>query len=128
MRHGNLIPFDMGGTSTDISLIVGGEAAITSDRRLAGQKVALQSLDITPIGAGGGSLARVDASGVLHVGPQSAGAVPAPPVMVEAQRSHRRTPIWCLAFDPTTSWEGAKLDGRRPTQPSTDSAARGRAH
>jgi N-methylhydantoinase A len=78
MRHGNLIPFDMGGTSTDISLIVGGEAAITSDRRLAGQKVALQSLDITPIGAGGGSLARVDASGVLHVGPQSAGAVPGP--------------------------------------------------
>jgi len=76
--HGDLIPFDMGGTSTDISLIVGGEAAITSDRRLAGQRVALQSLDIASIGAGGGSIARVDAGGVLHVGPESAGAKPGP--------------------------------------------------
>ncbi len=78
MQHGDLIPFDMGGTSTDISLVVGGEAAIASDRRLAGQRVALQSLDIASIGAGGGSIARVDTSGVLHVGPESAGAVPGP--------------------------------------------------
>ena len=78
MNHGDLIPFDMGGTSTDISLIVGGEAAIASDRRLAGQRVALQSLDIASIGAGGGSIARADASRVLHVGPESAGAMPGP--------------------------------------------------
>ncbi len=78
MEHGDLIPFDMGGTSTDISLVVGGEAAIASDRRLAGQRVALQSLDIASIGAGGGSIARVDAGGVLHVGPESAGAMPGP--------------------------------------------------
>ena len=77
-RHGDLIPFDMGGTSTDISLVVGGEAAIASDRRIAGQRVALQSLDIASIGAGGGSIARVDHSGVLHVGPESAGAQPGP--------------------------------------------------
>src|SRR5215510_5888545 len=76
--HGDLIPFDMGGTSTDISLVVGGEAAISSDRRIAGQRVALQSLDIASIGAGGGSIARVDHSGVLHVGPESAGARPGP--------------------------------------------------
>ncbi len=76
--HGDLIPFDMGGTSTDISLIVGGEAAIASDRRVAGQRVGLQSLDIVSIGAGGGSIARVDAGGVLHVGPESSGAVPGP--------------------------------------------------
>src|ERR687897_2878034 len=76
--HGDLIPFDMGGTSTDISLIIGGEAAIASDRRLAGQRVGLQSLDIVSIGAGGGSIARVDAGGVLHVGPESSGAVPGP--------------------------------------------------
>lgn len=76
--HGDLIPFDMGGTSTDISLVVGGAAAIASDRRLAGQRVALQSLDIASIGAGGGSIARVDTSGVLHVGPESAGAKPGP--------------------------------------------------
>ena len=78
IRHGDLIPFDMGGTSTDISLVVGGTAAIASDRRLAGQRVALQSLDIASIGAGGGSIARVDAGGVLHVGPESAGAQPGP--------------------------------------------------
>lgn len=78
LGHGDLIPFDMGGTSTDISLVVGGEAAIASDRRLAGQRVALQSLDITSIGAGGGSIARVDGARLLHVGPESAGAVPGP--------------------------------------------------
>src|SRR5204863_2952529 len=49
LGHGDLIPFDMGGTSTDISLVVGGEAAIASDRRIAGQRVALQSLDIASI-------------------------------------------------------------------------------
>jgi len=78
IQHGDLIPFDMGGTSTDISLIVGGGAAISSDRRVAGQRVALQSLDIASIGAGGGSIARVDSGGVLHVGPESAGATPGP--------------------------------------------------
>ncbi len=78
MQHGDLIPFDMGGTSTDISLVVNGEAAIASDRLLAGQRVALQSLDIASIGAGGGSIARVDVSGLLHVGPESAGATPGP--------------------------------------------------
>ena len=78
LGHGDLIPFDMGGTSTDISLVVGGEAAIASDRRIAGQRVALQSLDIASIGAGGGSIARVDHSGVLHVGPASAGAATGP--------------------------------------------------
>ncbi|MFM9848108.1 MAG: hydantoinase/oxoprolinase family protein [Hyphomicrobiaceae bacterium] len=75
---GDLIPFDMGGTSTDISLVTGGEAAISSDRRLAGHRVGLQSLDIVSIGAGGGSIAKVDAGGVLHVGPESAGAMPGP--------------------------------------------------
>jgi N-methylhydantoinase A len=78
LGHGDLIPFDMGGTSTDISLVVGGEAAIASDRRIAGQRVALPSLDIASIGAGGGSIARVDLGGVLHVGPDSAGAQPGP--------------------------------------------------
>ncbi|MBW0003921.1 MAG: hydantoinase/oxoprolinase family protein [Hyphomicrobiales bacterium] len=73
----NLIPFDMGGTSTDISLIVGGEAALSSNRGLAGQRIALRSLDIISIGAGGGSIARAE-GGALDVGPQSAGAFPGP--------------------------------------------------
>lgn len=74
----DLIPFDMGGTSTDISLISGGEAALSADRGVAGERIALPSLDIVSIGAGGGSIARVDAGGVLHVGPESAGAQPGP--------------------------------------------------
>lgn len=78
LGHGDLIPFDMGGTSTDISLISAGEASVSADRRLAGQRIGLQSLDIVSIGAGGGSIARVDAGGLLHVGPESAGAVPGP--------------------------------------------------
>ncbi|WP_137391163.1 hydantoinase/oxoprolinase family protein [Rhodoligotrophos defluvii] len=76
--QGNLIPFDMGGTSTDISLIADGQIALSSERGLAGQRIALRSLDIISIGAGGGSLARVDDGGTFHVGPESAGAVPGP--------------------------------------------------
>jgi N-methylhydantoinase A len=74
----NLIPFDMGGTSTDISLIVAGRPSLSMARRVAGQTIALNSLDIVSIGAGGGSIARVDAGGILHVGPASAGADPGP--------------------------------------------------
>src|SRR5271170_1854131 len=74
----DLIPFDMGGTSTDISLIVGGRPILSTGRRVAGQAIALNSLDIASIGAGGGSIARVDNAGILHVGPHSAGAAPGP--------------------------------------------------
>ncbi|HEX3536996.1 MAG TPA: hydantoinase/oxoprolinase family protein [Stellaceae bacterium] len=74
----DLIPFDMGGTSTDICLVVNGQAALVADRRVGGHRIALNSLDIASIGAGGGSIARVDAGGILHVGPASAGAVPGP--------------------------------------------------
>ena len=74
----DLVPFDMGGTSTDISLISGGHAALSADGMLAGQRIALRSLDIASIAAGGGSIAGVDAGGTLRVGPESAGAVPGP--------------------------------------------------
>ncbi|UOM32682.1 hydantoinase/oxoprolinase family protein [Acuticoccus sp. I52.16.1] len=74
----NVIPFDMGGTSTEISLIAGGRVALTSERGLAGERIALRSYDILSIGAGGGSLAAPDATGSFTVGPQSAGAVPGP--------------------------------------------------
>ena len=78
LEQQDLILLDMGGTSTDLSLVVEGAAQVASDRRLAGERVALQALDIVSIGAGGGSIARVDAGGVLHVGPESAGAEPGP--------------------------------------------------
>jgi N-methylhydantoinase A len=74
----DLVPFDMGGTSTDISLIADGHASLSADGMLAGQRIALRSLDIGSIAAGGGSIASVDGSGTLRVGPESAGSVPGP--------------------------------------------------
>jgi N-methylhydantoinase A len=74
----DLITFDMGGTSTDISLIVDGACQPAFERGVGGEKVALPSLEILTLGAGGGSIAKVDASSILRVGPQSAGAVPGP--------------------------------------------------
>jgi N-methylhydantoinase A len=74
----DLVPFDMGGTSTDISLISDGKASLSDDGILAGQRIALRSLDIASIAAGGGSIASVDGSRTLRVGPQSAGSIPGP--------------------------------------------------
>jgi N-methylhydantoinase A len=76
--EGNLITFDMGGTSTDIALLESGDPQLTGDKAVGGSKVALPSIDIHTLGAGGGSIARVDAGGILHVGPESAGAAPGP--------------------------------------------------
>ena len=70
--------FDMGGTSTDISMIIGGNPELATDRGVAGHSVALPSLDIATLGAGGGSITHVDGGGILHVGPESAGAEPGP--------------------------------------------------
>ncbi len=75
---GNLITVDMGGTSFDACLIRNGRPAITIDGEIGGYRVALPTLYIETIGAGGGSIASVDAAGMLQVGPQSAGADPGP--------------------------------------------------
>ncbi len=74
----NLITFDMGGTSTDVSLVQNGEIRLTPEREIAGRPVRLPMVDVHTVGAGGGSLAWVDAGGGLRVGPQSAGANPGP--------------------------------------------------
>jgi N-methylhydantoinase A len=74
----NLVTFDVGGTSTDVALVADGEAALGKGREIGGQRIALESLDIVTLGAGGGSLAYVDGGGMLRVGPRSAGAVPGP--------------------------------------------------
>jgi N-methylhydantoinase A len=74
----DLVTFDMGGTSTDIALVVGGEAALGRGRTVGGERIALESLDIVTLGAGGGSIAHLGAGGTLQVGPRSAGAVPGP--------------------------------------------------
>jgi N-methylhydantoinase A len=73
----DIITFDMGGTSTDVSLCRGA-ARTTNEALVAGLPVAVPVIDIHTVGAGGGSIARVDAAGALRVGPESAGADPGP--------------------------------------------------
>jgi len=74
---GRAISFDMGGTSTDVCLFEG-RARITNETTLGGLPVAVPVIDVHSVGAGGGSLARIDAGGALRVGPESAGATPGP--------------------------------------------------
>ena len=74
----NLITVDIGGTSTDISLVVDGKFEASDEKTISGYPVRIPSIDISTIGAGGGSIGWVDSGGVLKVGPQSAGACPGP--------------------------------------------------
>ena len=73
----DIITFDMGGTSTDVSLCPGAPLH-TREFEIGGQPVAIPVIDIHTVGAGGGSLARIDPGGALRVGPESAGADPGP--------------------------------------------------
>jgi N-methylhydantoinase A len=77
-EYADLITFDMGGTSTDIALIAEGRAALERETEFEGRPLLVPQFAIHTIGSGGGSLARVDESGALRVGPESAGAVPGP--------------------------------------------------
>ena len=72
-----LLSFDMGGTSTDVALL-DGRVNLTLDGRIGDYPVAVPMVDMHTIGAGGGSIARLDKGGMLEVGPESAGAVPGP--------------------------------------------------
>ncbi len=74
----NLITFDMGGTSTDVALIADGKAKLAGEMEVHGYPLKTPMLDIHTVGAGGGSIAFIDAGGLLKVGPRSAGAHPGP--------------------------------------------------
>jgi N-methylhydantoinase A len=74
----NIITFDMGGTSTDVALCDRSGLRLTNEAVVAGLPVAVSVMDIHTVGAGGGSIARVDEGGSLRVGPESAGADPGP--------------------------------------------------
>jgi N-methylhydantoinase A len=74
----DLVNMDVGGTSFDVSLIRNGAPLVRHQSELLGYPILLPGMDIRPIGAGGGSIARVDAGGLLTVGPESAGADPGP--------------------------------------------------
>jgi N-methylhydantoinase A len=74
----NIITFDMGGTSSDVALIDNNRPQMATDAEVHGHPIKVPMLDIHAVGAGGGSIAYVDAGGHLKVGPRSAGAVPGP--------------------------------------------------
>ncbi|MFP8951468.1 hydantoinase/oxoprolinase family protein [Natrialbaceae archaeon A-arb3/5] len=73
-----LVTFDMGGTSSDVSLVRDGEAERTTDAEIDGLPIRTPMVDVNTVGAGGGSIAWVDSGGALRVGPRSAGAEPGP--------------------------------------------------
>ncbi len=82
-----VITFDMGGTSTDVSLI-DGSPKVTTESEIGGFPIRIPVLDIHTIGAGGGSIARVDLGGALRVGPESAGADPGPACYARGDREN----------------------------------------
>ena len=76
--HDSFISIDVGGTSADICLVRGGVPEVTTEREIGGLPLQIPMLDITTVGAGGGSIARITPAGSLTVGPESAGARPGP--------------------------------------------------
>ncbi|MEO7728612.1 MAG: hydantoinase/oxoprolinase family protein [Burkholderiales bacterium] len=102
----NLVTFDVGGTSTDVSLVYRGKPLFSSSRLVADYPVKTPMIDIHVIGAGGGSIAWMDDAGALKVGPKSAGADPGPaayarggiePTITDAQIAlHRLNPVALL--------------------------------
>jgi N-methylhydantoinase A len=74
----DVLTFDMGGTSTDVAAVLGGEAVVTAESVVAGVPIRFPMVGVHTIGAGGGSIAWLDDGGALRVGPRSAGARPGP--------------------------------------------------
>lgn len=111
-----IITFDMGGTSTDVALCDAGGLTVTREAIVAGLPVAVPMLDIHTVGAGGGSLAYVDAGGSLRVGPQSAGAEPGPACYGRGGTKATVTDAHCVLnhFGDNTLLDGAwQLDATR---------------
>ncbi|OZI21342.1 5-oxoprolinase [Bordetella genomosp. 9] len=115
-----IITFDVGGTSTDVSLITGGRPGFASDRLVAGYPVKMPMVDIHVVGAGGGSIACLDDVGALKVGPESAGAVPGPVAFAKGGTQPTLTDanIVLGRLNPR-----ALLDGRMPVDRARAAAA-----
>jgi N-methylhydantoinase A len=123
--HESVISFDMGGTSTDVALLPG-RPLRTREFEIAGAPVAIPVLDIHTVGAGGGSIARVDPGGSLRVGPRSAGADPGPICYgrggVEVTVTDAN--VWLGRLPPDAFLDGARvLDGEAIRAPLTSLAA-----
>ena len=111
-----LVTFDMGGTSSDVSLVRDGEVERTTEAEIGGRPVGTPMVDVTTVGAGGGSLAWVDAGGALRVGPESAGANPGPACYGPAgptPPSRTRTSSWAISAA-TRPWAANSTSTSRP--------------
>lgn len=115
--YGNLVTYDMGGTSTDVALIRNAEPAVSNEIEIEyAMPIHVPMVAVHTVGAGGGSIARVDAGGLIQVGPQSAGADPGPicygrggtdPTITDANLVlGRLTPKKLLAVDNPVTAEG----------------------
>ncbi|WP_041373524.1 hydantoinase/oxoprolinase family protein [Phenylobacterium zucineum] len=135
----DLVTFDVGGTSTDVSLVVDGKPKLASSREVAGYPVRLPMIDIHVIGAGGGSIAQVDDAQALKVGPRSAGAHPGPvaygrggdlPTLTDANIClNRLNPVALLdgrmPVDREAAWTSIEEKIARPLGISVEKAAYG---
>ena len=106
------VALDMGGTSTDVCLIHGGQVETLTERRVHGQPVRLRSLAVESIGAGGGSIPWIDAGGALRVGPRSAGAEPGPAAYGRGGEAPTVTDAYVVLgyLDPEAGVGGLRLD------------------
>jgi N-methylhydantoinase A len=105
----NLLSVDMGGTSFDVCMIENGEIPTTTEHWENDQRVAIKMVDIASIGAGGGSMAKSDALGLLRVGPQSAGADPGPACYGNAENATVTDANLILGFVPADYFLGGEM-------------------
>jgi len=119
----DLITFDMGGTSTDVALLNGGECKLTGEAMVHGYPIKAPMLDIHTVGAGGGSIAHIDAGGLLKVGPRSCGADPGPVCYDRGNTEPATTDanVVLQTLNPV-----ALLDGRMPVRQDLAKQAVGR--
>ena len=105
----NLLSVDMGGTSFDVCMIEKGDIPTTTEHWENDQRVAIKMVDIASIGAGGGSMAKTDALGLLRVGPQSAGAEPGPACYGNAENATVTDANLILGFVPADYFLGGEM-------------------
>jgi N-methylhydantoinase A len=122
-KHGrpNLLSVDMGGTSFDVCLVRDGAVPTTSEGWVGEERVAIKMVDIASVGAGGGSIAWIDALGLLQVGPMSAGADPGPAAYGKGDEATVTDADIVLGFIPTDFFLGGEvsLDPQRSRQAVT---------
>ena len=114
-KKNSLLSMDMGGTSFDVCVIKDGEIPTTSESWVGEHRVAIKMVDVPTVGAGGGSLARIDSLGLLRVGPQSAGADPGPAAYGKGEGAAVTDADLVLGYIPADYFLGGdiKLDVKR---------------